>query len=67
MNTKELLNSKILEITMFIHKKHQELSKFIEKFPVTIPNQENPEITIENLESYYNSLSNMVTKYSLNH
>lgn len=67
MNTKKILNSKILEITMLIHKKHPELSKFIEEFPVTIPNQRNPEITIENLESYYNSLSNMVTKYNLNH
>ena len=56
MNTKELLNSKILEITMLIHETHPELSKFIEEFPITIPNQEKPEITIDNLESYYESL-----------
>lgn len=67
MNTKELLNLKILEITMFIHKTHPELSKFIEEFPVTIPNQESPKITIENLEKYYNSLSSMITKYNLSH
>lgn len=67
MNKKKLLNSKILEITMLIHKTHPELSIFIEEFPVTIPNQENPKITVENLEKYYNSLSSMITKYNLSH
>jgi hypothetical protein len=55
------------EITMFIHTTHPELSKFIEEFPVTIPNQKNPKITIENLETYYNSLANLISKYNQNH
>lgn len=50
---------------MLIHEKHPALSKFIEEFPVTILNQKNPEITITNLESYYESLSSILNKYQL--
>jgi len=61
------LNSKILKITLTINEQYPELSKYIEEMPVTIPNEENPDITINNLKSYYESLSLMVNKYKLEH
>lgn len=61
------LNSKILKITLAINEQYPELSKYIEEMPVTIPNEENPDITINNLKSYYESLSLMLNKYKLEH
>lgn len=61
------LNSKILKITMTIMDQYPELSKYIEEMPVTIPNENNPEITLSNLKAYYESLSLMLNKYKTEH
>jgi len=61
------LNSKILKITMTIKDHHPELSKYLEEMPATIPNKENPEITLKNLSQYYESLNSMLNKYLLEH
>ena len=61
------LNTKILKITMLIMEKYPELSKYIEEMPETIPNEDDPEVTLKNLKSYYNSLDSMVKKYILEH
>ena len=61
------LNSKILKITMTIMEQYPELSKYIEEMPVTIPNEKNPEITLSNLKTYYESLSLMLNKYKSEH
>lgn len=63
----EVLNSKILEITMTIRNQYPELSKFIEEMSMTIPDEKNPEITLKNLQSYYDSLKAMLDKYILEH
>jgi hypothetical protein len=57
------LNNKILEITMEINEKYPELLKYLEEMPVTIPNEMNPEMTVKQLRSYYESLCSIVTKY----
>ncbi len=57
------LNAEILAITLKIKKEHVELSKFIEEMPVTIPTENNPEITVKNLTSYLESLTTMLQKY----
>jgi hypothetical protein len=57
------LNKKILEITMEINEKHPELLKYLEEMPVTIPNEMNPEMTVKQLLSYYESLCSIVTRY----
>ncbi len=57
------LNAEILAITLKIKKEHLELSKFIEEMPVTIPTENNPEITVKNLTSYLESLTTMLQKY----
>jgi len=61
------LNSKILKITMTIMDQYPELSKYIEEMPVTIPNEKNPDVTLRNLKTYYESLSLMLNKYKTEH
>lgn len=60
-------NSKILKITMTINDKYPELSKYIEEMLVTIPDEKNPEITLKNLKTYYDSLNSMLSTYILEH
>lgn len=61
------LNAKILKVTMIIKDKYPELSKYIEEMPVTIPNEKFPEITLDNLKVYFESLNLMLNKYKLEH
>ena len=61
------LNSKILNMTLTIMDKYPELSKYLDEMPVTIPNTENPEITISNLKNYYESLNALMNKYKNEH
>lgn len=63
----EILNSKILKITLTIMEQYPELSKYLEEMPVTIPNETNPEITLKNLNAYYESLKLMLDSYKLEH
>ena len=61
------LNAKILKVTMIIKEQYPELSGFLEEMPATIPSEENVEITLKNLNAYYESLNSMVNKYKLEH
>lgn len=63
MQTEEELNKEILEITMNIVNNHPEISKYLDEMPVTIPNKENPEITIKNLKAYKHSLITLISNY----
>ena len=65
--TEKELNAKILKITMTIKDKYPELSKYIEEMPVTIPDEKHPEITPNNLKTYYDSLNSVLNKYILEH
>jgi hypothetical protein len=67
MRTEEQLNADILIITMKIKMQFPELSKYIEEMPVTIPDKNNPHITLKNLKEYYDSLEVMYKKYVLSH
>lgn len=66
MKTEKELNKDILDITLSIHAKHPELAKYIEEMPITIPNTSNPEVNLTNLADYYDSLQNMVKRYTAN-
>ena len=59
------LNSKILKITMWIKDNNPELSKYLEEMPVTIPSENDPEITLNLLKSYYESLNSLLKKYKV--
>ncbi|OFY84768.1 MAG: hypothetical protein A3F72_05785 [Bacteroidetes bacterium RIFCSPLOWO2_12_FULL_35_15] len=65
--TEKELNLKILEITMNIQNQYPELSKYLEEMPVTIPDEKHPEITLKNLNAYYNSLTTILNRYILEH
>lgn len=67
MNTEKDLNAKIMKITMEIKEKYPELSKYIEEMQDTIPDQQNPEVNLRNLKTYYESLNSMMKKYMLEH
>lgn len=67
MQTEEDLNKDILTITMDIRENHPELSKYLDEMPVTIPNKENPEITLKALKAYKHSLTSLLSKYEQGH
>lgn len=61
------LNSKILKITLKINDQYPELAKYLEEMPVTIPVDKKPEITLQNLNAYYESLNVLLNKYIKEH
>jgi hypothetical protein len=67
MKSENEINSDILEITMTIHNKYPELSKYITEMPVTIPDKDDPKINIRILHDYYNSLQALLKKYHFTH
>ena len=67
MKTEKQLNDAILKITLLIQEKYPELSKYITEMPVSNPDIETPEINIEHLTNYYESLETILKKYAPNH
>ncbi len=67
METKSHINNKIMALTMKIQEEYPELSKYISEMPVTVPNIEDPAINIDTLNEYYNSLNDLLSKYSKSH
>ena len=61
------LNSKILKITMWIQEHYPELSQYLEEMPVTVPSENDPEITLNQLQFYYESLISLLKKYKVDH
>lgn len=58
------LNARIMEITQEIRDNYPELIKYLDEMPVTIPDEDDPEINVRNLQSYYDSLQSVVDKYA---
>ncbi|CAN5170203.1 hypothetical protein BH09BAC2_BH09BAC2_14680 [soil metagenome] len=67
MKTELELNEMILGITNKIREASPELLKYLNEMPITIPYQENPEITVKTLTSYYDSLVALLDEYEKNH
>ena len=67
MESEKELNLKILKITMNIHEKYPELSEYLGEMPATIPDTESPEIKVENLRAYFDSLSSLLENYIREH
>jgi len=65
--TEKDLNSKILKLTSKINEQHPELISYLNEMPVTIPDEKRPEITVKNLQGYYDSLNSILTNYELKH
>ena len=58
------LNEKIMAVTMQIQETHPELSKFLDEMPVTIPNENKPQINSKVLQDYYESLKNILNEFA---
>ena len=67
MKTEKQLNEDILKTTLLIQEKYPELSKYITEFTLTNPDKEHPEINVENLASYYDSLISVLKTYAPTH
>jgi hypothetical protein len=67
MKTESQLNEEILKITNTIRSEFPELVKFLNEMPITIPIDNSPEINIQILEKYLNSLIDLVKNYKLSH
>jgi len=67
LKEKEELNSKIMEITLKIKERYPELAVYLDEMTITIPGEEHPEVTLKNLNAYYNSLNSMLNNYILQH
>jgi hypothetical protein len=59
------LNAKIMKITMTIKDHYPELSPFLEEMPETVPSENDPEITLNHLKSYYESLKALLHEYKV--
>lgn len=66
-DTEKDLNAKILQVTLMIRQQFPELSNFLDEMPVTIPNEEHPDTTLQSLKKYYDSLQAILSKYKLEH
>ena len=62
--TEREVTSKILRISLKINDQYPELSKYLEKMPVIIPGDKNPEIILKGLSTYYDSL-NVLLNYHI--
>ncbi|MEP6712978.1 MAG: cupin domain-containing protein [Ferruginibacter sp.] len=67
METEHELNDKIMSITMQIQEKYPELLKYLNEMPVTIPDENKPEINTSVLKNYYESLKNILKDYVAEH
>jgi hypothetical protein len=67
MKTEKELNNDIIKMTIAIEAQFPELSKYIEEMPITIANTANPEINMEILTDYHDSLVALFKKYAANH
>lgn len=66
MKTQHELNDDILKITMKIREHHPELMKYMSEMPDSNPDCSDPEIDRKTLSDYYESLKNLLIKYSNN-
>ena len=64
-HTEKDLNEKILKITMKIKDHYPELSKYLDEMPVTVPSEKDPEMSINLLREYYESLHSVLNQYQI--
>ncbi len=62
MKTEKDLNEKIIELTNKIRQDKPELIKYIDEMPLTMPDENNPDINQKNLKDYIKSLKDLLNK-----
>ena len=61
------IDTKILEVINKINKKYPELLKYIDEIPTFERNKDTPDITIKQLNGYYESLCTILMNYGAEH
>lgn len=64
MKTELELNEMILALSKEIRENHPELLEKMDEMPITVPYDESPKMTLETLNTYYNSLLELVKNKS---
>lgn len=59
------INNEILEISTRILSNYPELHPYLNEMPVSIPDERNPELTLQQLTAYRDSISILLEKYIL--
>jgi len=67
METEKEINEKIMKVTMVIQENYPELSKYLNEMPVTIPIDSNPEMNVQALSKYYDTLLTLFRNYVAEH
>lgn len=61
------IDAKILEVINKINKKYPELTKYINEIPTFERDNNTPDITLKQLNGYYESLCSILMKYGAEH
>lgn len=67
METEEAINAKIFKVTMVIQENYPELSKYLNEMPITIPIDSRPEVNVQHLQKYYDTLVSLFRNYVAEH
>jgi len=67
VDAEKQLNEDILRITLKIKEQYPELLKYLDELAEGLPDEKDPEISLRNLKTYYESLNSMLNKYVLEH
>ncbi|MBP93792.1 hypothetical protein SAMN04487989_101653 [Bizionia echini] len=65
-NAKDLL-TEISTVTRDIETNYPEVYEHLDEIPMTIPDQQNPDIDVKDLENYLESLKDIIKKYKEEH
>jgi len=63
MSTIESINAQIISQIAEINANYPELAKYLNEMPVTIPNEDDPEVNKQALKDYYKSINLLLKKY----
>ncbi len=61
------IDTKIIEVINTIHKKYPELLIYMNEIPMFERNKENQDITIQQMNGYYESLCTILMKFAAEH
>lgn len=67
MTNLKKISSQILDLTTTIETKYPELYKYLGENPITIPSDDHPEISIDVMQGYLESLKNLLKHHIETH
>ena len=67
MQSEKEITEAIAKLTIEIREKYPEISKYLNEMTVTNPDMEHPQINVELLNDYYETLKLMVERYAAEH